>query len=78
MASVDIAQLCLRLPTGELIKGFSKFEDYAGSQAHRPCEFSLTLAGQKVQVSWFQDFTTLMIMNLMIVALQCATAMRDS
>ena len=50
VASVDLAQLCLRLPNGDPIKGFSKFEDHAGSQAHRPCEFSLTLDGQRVQV----------------------------
>ncbi|KAK9866623.1 hypothetical protein WJX84_000859 [Apatococcus fuscideae] len=49
VAIVDLAQQCLRLPRGEIIKGFSKFEDHAGSQAHRPCEFSLTLANQKVQ-----------------------------
>ncbi|KAK9827463.1 hypothetical protein WJX74_003733 [Apatococcus lobatus] len=55
VATVDVAQLCLRLPNGELIKGFSRFEDYAGSQAHRPCEFSLTLSGQKVQ-DIIQDF----------------------
>ena len=50
VAVVDVAQQGLRLPNGHTVKGFSKFEDYAGSQAHRPCEFSLTLAGQRVQV----------------------------
>ena len=50
VAVVDVAQQGLRLPNGTVLKGFSKFEDYAGSQAHRPCEFSLTLAGHRVQV----------------------------
>ncbi len=52
MAVVDAAQQGLRIPNGSILKGFSKFEDHAGSQAHRPCEFSLTLSDRRVQVGF--------------------------